>query len=137
MDQQGNLKVSVGKHHRNVSKMPANLIAAFSVFRIVCLNLYYTAIVCQQKVMRGFQVIEAHVLIAAHVHFVHLLLGHLVILLFLLLGMEQRRRGKTQAENGHNQPMFLMITHLFCPFLLTGLRTPVSAPNSIPAFLLD
>jgi hypothetical protein len=58
--------------------MAPNLIATLCIVSSVCLNLDRTAVLRQQKVMRGFQMVEPHVLIATHVHLVHLLLRHLL-----------------------------------------------------------
>ena len=53
-----------------------DLIAALLVFCIVGFNLNRATVTCQEKMMRGLQMIEAHRLVPTFVHLVHLLLRH-------------------------------------------------------------
>ena len=98
VNQHGNLKVPLAEHRCDVPQMTTDLIATGGIFGIVRFNLNRTAIICQEKVMGRFQMVESHVLIASHVHLVHLLLRHMAVALSLLLGADKQRRRKADRK---------------------------------------
>lgn len=57
MDEQGNLKVTLAEHHRDMPQMTANLIAAIRVLRIVRFDLNRAPILGQEKMMGSFRMI--------------------------------------------------------------------------------